>query len=202
MTILELALGAYAVLEAGATVSTVTAGVRKALGPTTVEDLFIQCFRRSVNRNAKSLEIYTEDRSAKSVDFDESGVRNALTELRSRKFSLGSPDEIVREIAPSFVVTLVLPGHQQPDIDLIPATERVLLNALQDFFSRLPFNESVFREVMVHEASAAADERGSQDHFRDRTEASLDKIIELLQSRQEVVKRRALLAACGNPARE
>lgn len=173
MGIIEAVVFALAVIDAGINLRTVTAGVREAMSPQSVDDLFLHSLREAVYRHKKDLIQFTESGHVDAVDVDEEKARAVLERVDPTVLPGSGLASLARELAPEFVPTIRLLGPKGNTEGLLSAVESVLHDSLQRFVSEIPLmDDAIYKEVALREMERDAAERKTQGEFRQSVQVS------------------------------
>lgn len=186
MSPIDIALAVYGTI--GTSVSIVEA-VLSRTRDMSADELFKECFKRSVKRNAKNLSIHTETKDPASVYVDDVSLDRVMVELEARTLPFADFDslQIRSKVAEYFANVVILEGHSLTQSDFHDKIEGVLDNALQDFISKLPFNNNqAYREVVLEHISKEVSEQQEQELHRLRTQEMLTTVLENLQELREL----------------
>lgn len=178
MNILELALVAYNIV--GATAS-IMGGINVALNrfsKSTAENLFKKCFANAVKISASSLAHLTETSAPETVEMDGKMFDRAIASLKDRKISTLTAlteNEKLLEITTHFHKCVILPGHQLTQDDLVQRIRPVLERAIADFYSQLPFKQEAFNQIVLKFMQTDAVERTNKAESWTQLKNFLDK---------------------------
>ena len=154
MGILELALAAYNVYNAIGTTTSIIGAidvVLKRFTKSTAEDLFKKSFINVVEQRSLNLAHLTETQDSKTVDVDEDMLDDIIASIKNSDIStltsLRENEKLIK-ITKLFCECIILPGHQLTSEDLEREVQPVLEETIADFYSRLPFNQESFNQIL------------------------------------------------------
>jgi len=177
MTLVELAL-AYNLIGSSASIISAIDTVLKLRKDYTAENLFKECFIRSVRRKSRTLAHFTKNHEPKTVDADRDNLNRSLMKMEAIDTSTlaSEKQEILRTIAPLFRSCLILPGHQLTDVEIDQKLLPILENTIADFYSRLPLTDKAFKQLVIESTKKEHTEHKTQSESLVRVEQQLEKM--------------------------
>ena len=165
MAILELALNAFNVGGASASILAAIEVALKRFSTSTAEELFKKSFVNAVEQNAPNLAALTETGNSKTVEVDINMLDSVITSLKDSNISTLTSleeNEKLTEITNLFYKCIILPGHQLTTTELVQRIRPVIEKIIADFYSRLPFNQDAFNQIVFKFMQTNAVEHANQ----------------------------------------
>ena len=165
MAILELALNAFNVGGASASILAAIEVALKRFSTSTAEELFKKSFVNAVEQNAPNLAALTETGNSKTVEVDINMLDSVITALKDSNISTLTSleeNEKLTEITNLFYKCIILPGHQLTTTEFVQRIRPVIERTIADFYSRLPLNQEAFNQIVFKFMQTNAVEHANQ----------------------------------------
>ena len=165
MEILELALNAFNVGGASASILGAFNVALRHFNKSTAEELFKKSFVNTVEQNAPHLAALTKTGRPETVEVDINMLDSVITSLKDSNISTLTSleeNEKLTEITNLFYKCIILPGHQLTTTELVQRIRPVIEKIIADFYSRLPLNQEAFNQIVFKFMQTNAVEHADQ----------------------------------------